>query len=170
MSLLLAAPAAAQGPGPGRPGGEGPGGPREELGRMVDAYVISNLQEGLGLSDEQFVRLLPLVKRLQSDRRGYVEKRMGVLQEMRRTLESGRGSEARLGELLRDLKSLDAEEPTLIRKDMDAIDAQLGTEQQAKLRIFLAQVEQRLRGLAGRIRQGERPGPGGQRRPGEPRD
>ena len=37
---------------------------------MVDAYIVSNLQESLGLTDEQFVRLLPLVKRLQSERRG----------------------------------------------------------------------------------------------------
>ena len=32
---------------------------------MVDAYIVSNLQESVGLTDEQFVKVLPLVKRLQ---------------------------------------------------------------------------------------------------------
>ena len=32
---------------------------------MVDAYVVSNLQESLGLSDEQFAKAIPLVKKLQ---------------------------------------------------------------------------------------------------------
>jgi hypothetical protein len=42
---------------------------RDETFRLMDAYLISNLQESLGLSDEQFGRALPLVKKLQSDRR-----------------------------------------------------------------------------------------------------
>lgn len=133
---------------------------------MVDAYVLSNLQERVGLSDEQFVKLLPLVKRLQSDRRTHMERRFGALQEMRRLLESGRASEVRLGELLKELRTLEAEEPGVLRKDMEAIDAQLTTEQQAKLRIFQAQVEQRLRELANRVRQ--RQGPGLRRREAEP--
>src|SRR5207244_9000710 len=49
--------------------------PREEAFRMIDAYFVSNLQESLGLTDEQFVRLLPMVKRLQTDRRQYAQRR-----------------------------------------------------------------------------------------------
>ena len=52
---------------------EGPGAQglelRDETFRLMDAYLISNLQESLGLTDEQFVKALPLVKKLQSDRR-----------------------------------------------------------------------------------------------------
>ncbi len=40
--------------------------PREEAFRMVDAYVVSNMQESLGLSDEQFAKAIPLVKKLQT--------------------------------------------------------------------------------------------------------
>ncbi len=32
---------------------------RDETFRLMDAYLISNLQESLGLSDEQFVKALP---------------------------------------------------------------------------------------------------------------
>ena len=36
---------------------------------MVDAYVVSHLQESLGLSDAQYAKALPLVTKLQADRR-----------------------------------------------------------------------------------------------------
>ena len=40
---------------------------------MVDAYVLSNMQESLGLSDEQFAQAIPLVKKLQRERREYLD-------------------------------------------------------------------------------------------------
>ena len=45
---------------------------REEAFRMVDAYVVSHLQESLGLSDEQFAKAVPLVTKLQRERREYL--------------------------------------------------------------------------------------------------
>ena len=65
-------------------------GAREEAGRMVDAYVLSNLQESLGLSDDQFVRLLPLVKRLQAERREAIERRIARASGDATPLEIGR--------------------------------------------------------------------------------
>ena len=125
---------------------------REELFKMIDAYVVSNLQESLALSDEQFVKILPLVKKAQSDRRSYALGRASVLGEMRRLLESGTATDARLGELLRDLKSREAEEPAVRRRTADALDAQLTPVQQAKLRVLETRVEQRLRELVNRNR------------------
>ena len=125
---------------------------REELFKMIDAYVVSNLQESLALSDEQFVKILPLVKKAQSDRRSYALGRASVLGEMRRLLESGTATDARLGELLRDLKSREAEEPAVRRRNADALDAQLTPVQQAKLRVLETRVEQRLRELVNRNR------------------
>ena len=53
--VLVAAAWASAGAQPS--GGHGPrrGGARDEAFRMIDAYIVSNLQESLGLSDEQFV-------------------------------------------------------------------------------------------------------------------
>jgi len=146
--LLTAGLGAQQAPAPG----PGPGRGREELNRMVDAYIVSNMQERLALTDEQFVRVLPALKKLQSDRREFVQRRRGLLMEMRGLFESGRATEPRIEDLLRDLKKLEADEPMLLRHDRDALDAALSPVQQAKLRILESEVEGRLRQLAGQVR------------------
>ena len=68
---------------------------------MVDAYIVSNLQESLGLTDEQFVKALPLVKRLLGERREFAERRREALRELRQMLQSGAATEARVAERLR---------------------------------------------------------------------
>lgn len=128
---------------------------------MLEAYIISNLQEGLGLSDEQFVKLLPLVKRLQTDRRGFAQKRQRAIQELRRALQSS--GEARVSELLRELKAVESEEPAALRKDYEAIDAALTTVQQAKYRILEIETDRRLRELMNQVRRNQ-PEPVGPRR------
>jgi Spy/CpxP family protein refolding chaperone len=132
---------------------------REELFKMIDAYVVSNLQESLGLTDEQFVKVLPLIKRLQSDRRSFVLRRSQALNEMRRLLESGRATDARIAELMKDLKTIEAEEPTLLRRNSDSLDAELTPLQQAKLRLLENRVEQRLREVMSRVRGDANPRP-----------
>ena len=128
------------------------GRPRDDIFKMIDAYIISNLQEGLGLSDEQFVKLLPLVKRLQTDRRAFAQKRQLTVQQLRRMLQSGTANDARVSELLRELKSLESEEPPKIRRDFDAIDTALTPVQQAKYRILEVELERRLRELMSQVR------------------
>jgi glutaredoxin 2 len=143
--------------------GRGPAGrraEREELFKMIDAYVVSNLQESLGITDAQFARLLPAVKRLQTARRDYVEKRRETLFEMRHLLASGAGTEPQIAELMKRLRSLEAEAPAAIQKDLDAVDAQLTPVQQAKFRLMELRVEQRLREL---VRRGRGSGPRGPR-------
>ena len=147
-AVVLAAAAAAWAQGAARPG---PGRPaRDELFKMIDAYIVSNLQESLALTDEQFVKLLPLVKRLHATRRDFVQRRRETIGEMRRLLESGSATESRIGELLKILKAQETDEPLALRRDADAVDALLSPLQQAKLRILEARVEQRLRELARR--------------------
>jgi hypothetical protein len=118
---------------------------------MVDAYVVSNLQESLGLTDEQFAKAVPLVKKLQTDRREYLVKRTQKLRELRRVLRQGGASEAQVVELLREVKALDAEGPDATRRDLEALDAALTPIQQAKFRVFEMEVEQRMRELARRV-------------------
>jgi hypothetical protein len=140
----------------GRAFAQAPGGPerpaREELFKMVDAYIISNLQESLALTDEQFVKLLPLVKKTQGDRRMFAQRRNLSLLEMGRLLESGTATEARVGELLKDFKQRELDDAAAQRKNLEAIDAQLSVVQQAKLRILMARVEQNIREIVNRAR------------------
>jgi hypothetical protein len=132
-------------------------GRREEMFRMVDAYIAMNIEEKLGLSDEQFARVLPLVKRLQTDRRRFAERRNEVIRDMRDRLQSGAATEAQVGQMMKDLKALEDEEPGTLRKDRDAIDQTLSPVQQAKLRVLEVEVERKIRQLT------QRPGgPGGQ--------
>jgi Spy/CpxP family protein refolding chaperone len=149
-----------------------PGGPREEAGRMVDAYVLSNLQESLGLSDDQFVRLLPLVKRLQTERREAMERRARALREMRRLLKSGSATEPEVLAQLKEWKAIEAEDPVRRPKSMEAIDSILSPLQQAKFRVFEAEVGQKLRELTSQIRRQNRTesrlGEGKPHRPDQP--
>ena len=147
----------------------GPDRPRDEAFKMIDAYIVSNLQESLDLTDDQFVKVLPLVKRLQTDRRAVVQRRQQALMELRRLLASGDATEARVKELLAQVKAAEADEPGVLRKDRDAIDAVLSPVQQAKFRVLEVEVEHKIRELMTQIRTQRRnqqkPRPGGPRSP-----
>ena len=134
---------------------------RTEAFKMVDAYVVSNLQESLGLTDEQFAKAIPLVKKLQNDRREALLERVRTAREMRRLLRQGGATEAQVLELLGRLKALDAEGPVQNRRNLEALDAVLTPIQQAKFRVLELEVEQRIREIMGRARprpeQGARP-------------
>jgi hypothetical protein len=132
---------------------------------MIDAYFVSNLQESLGLTDDQFVRLLPMVRRLQNDRRQYAQRRQRALQEMRKLLQSGGATEGRIEELLREVKAADSDEAPALRRDREAIDAVLSPVQQAKFRILELEVERKIREMMAQMRDQARP-PGR----GRPRD
>jgi hypothetical protein len=151
LALGLAAPASAQ----QRAGRQRP---REEAFKMIEAYLVSNLQEGLGLSDDQFTRVLPLIKRLQRDRREAGQRRMRALQELRRVLQAGGATSPQVADLLREVKAAEVEGPAQVRRAMDAIDAVLDPVQQAKYRLLEVEVERKLRGLMSDLRN---PGRGG---------
>jgi hypothetical protein len=125
---------------------------RREAFRMVDAYVVSNLQQSLGLSDEELARAIPLVKELQAGRREYYLERTRTLREMRRLLQRGGATEAQVLTLLQRLKALDAEGPQEARRSQDALDAVLTPVQQAKYRVLEMEVEQRMRAIVNRTR------------------
>lgn|GEM_PF-1998673 len=138
------------------------GGPGLEAAKMIDAYIVSNLQESLGLSDEQFVKLLPLVRHLQSERRDFVQRRNKTVRELRRLLNSGTATEPQVLDALRELKALESDGPWKIQKSLEAIDAALSPLQQAKFRVLEIEVEQKIRELMNQIRRqgppADRPG------------
>lgn len=167
LFLAQAAVAAAQPPPPDK--GGGPGRARDEGARMIEAYVLSNLQESLGLTDEQYLKALPLVKRLQTDRREFQQGRMRLVRQMRRTLEEGGATEVQVADLLKEVKALEAEGPVRIKKSLDALDAVLTPLQQAKLRVFEIEVERKLRDLLAEMRKSRGQGrPGGEPPPEDP--
>ncbi len=123
---------------------------RDETFRLMDAYLISNLQESVGLTDEQFAKAMPLVKKLQSDRRDFARRRMQALRTLRKTLVSGSATEASVADLLKEVKTASSEERAATVRNTDALDAALTPLQQAKFRVFEAEVDIRLRHLLAR--------------------
>ncbi len=140
--------------------------PREEAFKMVEAYIVSNLQESLGLTDDQFAKLLPHVKRLQKDRRDFAQRKGRTMGELRRILESGSATEPRVVELMKEVKAVEVEQAETVRKDMDAIDGVLTPVQQAKFRLLEVEVERKIRALMNDLRAPNR-NPGRNRRPAD---
>ena len=165
--VSMAAFASAQEP-PSRPGGR-PGRPREEVFRLLDQYLSANLQERLGLGDEQTARALPLVRRLHTDRRRFAEQRLQALGQMRRFARSGMSDDAKAAELLRGVRAAEAEEQAAVRSAQEALDGVLTPTQQVKYRLFEAEVEHRIRQAMMRMRSERRDG-GGRFRPDGPPD
>ncbi len=144
MVLLTAGSSLAQTGGQGVPG-QRRRPARDEAGRMVDAYVVSNLQESLDLTDEQFVKVLPNVKRLLDDRRRLFGERRRMLLGIREDLGSATVDEKRVAGLVQELKRIEGETAETQRKNLEAVDAALTPVQQARFRILELEVEQRIR-------------------------
>ena len=130
---------------------------RDETFRLMDAYLISNLQESLGLTDEQFLKALPLVKKLQSDRRDSARKRMQSLRLLRKALNSGSATEIGVADLLKEVKSAAGDEHAATLRNLEALDAVFTPLQQAKYRVFEAEVDIRMRHLVARTQERNRP-------------
>lgn len=93
--ILVAAPprAFAHPEGPPAPSEHRAG--HEEAFKMVDAYVVANLQESLALDDRQLAEVFPLVQKLQADRREFYLSRARALWRLRLLLGSGRATRRR---------------------------------------------------------------------------
>lgn len=145
--------------------------PREEIFRLLDEHVARNLQERVGLSDDEAARALPLVQRLNADRRRFAARRIRAMHQMRRAFRPGAPSvgDARAAEMLQELKAAEAEEAAGVRASQEAVDAVLTPSQQVRYRIFEAEIEHRLRELMARVRAQRRGNAGGRRRGPGPR-
>jgi hypothetical protein len=148
LAALVSPLAAGDGPGPGGPppGARG-GNVHQEVFKMIDAYLLANVQDALGLSDEQNTKVLPLVLKLQGDRRSFHRRRGKVLGEMKKALGSGTATEAAITDGMKEFRAIEAEELETIRKDTETIDKELTVVQQAKLRILEREVERKIQGL-----------------------
>jgi Spy/CpxP family protein refolding chaperone len=120
---------------------------RDETFRIAEAYLLSNLQDSLDLTDAEYNKVLPLVRQLQQARREQAEQRMERLRALRELLASGTATEAAVETALHAVQQVEAEGPGRVRKSMQALDAALTPVQQAKYRVFEADVESRIRRL-----------------------
>jgi hypothetical protein len=129
---------------------------RDEAFKMVVAYLLSNLQERLELTDQEYVRLLPLVQQRQNHRREMHEGREAAIHRLHELVGRSEAGEE-LNATIRELDRVENEGPKRLAADQAAIDTGLTVLQQAKYRLLEAEVERRVRELARRFSRGRDP-------------
>lgn len=125
---------------------------REEVEGMMEAYVLSKLQDALDLTDEQFGSMVVAQKKLSDTRREYRQNRMRVLQQMRQTLQRDQAGESELQPLLDQLDSLRDEFASTEKGRYDAIDGILDIRQRARYRILEVELQRRLGQMMRQVR------------------
>lgn len=168
-ALVSALPAAAQLPPEDTRQDRPPRPRREELHGMLDAYVISKLQEALRLSDEQYARVIVAQKKLDEQRRDYHRDRRELLQRLRQALAADKPSEAELSSLLERLEALRSEFEARQKAAHAALDALLTVEQRARYRLFMVEIEGRMQEMMREVRRLRR-GAGPPRAPRAPQE
>ena len=130
---------------------------REELEGMMDAYILSKLQDALGLNDEQYGRIVVAQKKLQDLRRDYRRTRMEVLRQMRQALGRDAAGEEQLKLLLDELARVRSEFASEEQARYQAIDEVLDIRQRVRYRILETEIQRRLGQLMRQVRRSNEP-------------
>lgn len=127
---------------------------RQEVEGMMEAYILSKLQDSLDLTDEQFGSMVVAQKKLSDMRRAYRRDRMQVLRQMRQTLQRKQAGESELQPLLSQLDTLRDAFASNEKSRYAAIDAILDIRQRARYRILEVELQRRLGEMMRRVRGG----------------
>ena len=133
---------------------------RQEVEGMMEAYILSKLQDSLDLTDEQFGSMVVAQKKLSDTRREYRRDRMQVLRRMRETLQREQSGESELQPLLSQLDTLRDDFASAEKSRYAAIDTILDIRQRARYRILEVELQRRLTEMMRQVRGG-----GNNRRP-----
>jgi hypothetical protein len=149
-------------PGPRGRAGQRPGGAPDEIPDMgprqvqdmLDAYALVQAETFLQLTDQQYGRFVPQLRRLQGLRRRQLQERLRLLNELRGLL-PGPGAVADEAAVTAKIKEVDdflvkaAED---VRLAYQAIDQTLNLRQRARFRMFEEQMERKKLDLIARAR------------------
>ncbi len=117
-----------------------------EVQTIVDGWVIVQAQKALDLTDAQFAQFVMKYRVLQETRRRNQRARNQLIQEIAKLTNpnSPPADEGVLREKLKALDDLQVKSAGDLRKAFDDIDQVLNVRQQARLRVFLEQVDRRM--------------------------
>lgn len=110
---------------------------------MVEGFYVSQLPAMTELSDEQLVKILPVLRQTLRERFEISARRNRTVAELRQLAERG-GSDEEMTRLVRELDKADVEVQTSREKFLAAVDPLLTPRQQARLRVSLIGIEQRV--------------------------
>jgi hypothetical protein len=130
---------------------------QQDVEGLMNAYVISKLQESLDLSDGQFAEMVLLQKKKGEKRRNYRLERRRTLQQMRQVLQGSDSQEEQLTLLLKQLEELQSEFEASQRADYQAIDQVLDVRQRARYRLLELEIEMRFLQMVREVRGRRRP-------------
>ena len=117
---------------------------RGDVEGMIDAYVISKLQDSLDLSDEQFAEMVVAQKHLQTIRHEYRRERSGLLREMRQVLRRDDVSDEELKSLLENLDKVALAFRKNEKLRYGEIDDILNVRQRLRYRVLESELHRRL--------------------------
>jgi len=152
--LLIAVPAFARQQADQDPAN--PGVSPAELQRLFDSYALVQAQQFLNLSDDQYSKFLPRFMTLQNVRRQALQQHTRMLNELRRLIMPAEGGEDQIRVALKQLQDIDDRGEGEAKKAQEAVDQTLDLRQQARFRIFEAQMERRKLEIVTIARQGNR--------------
>jgi len=158
---VLGFPSAAAGQARGQ-AGQRNGAGVAELQRLFDAYLVREAQKALHLDDEQFRRVLPRLRELQSARRRHEQARQRIIAALARLSSREAGGDAAIAGRLRELQEHDDRASAELRRAYDDLDGELDVRRRARFRVFEQTMERRKFQLMLRARRDEagRQGPG----------
>jgi hypothetical protein len=110
---------------------------------MVEGFYVSQLPTMMELSDEQLVKMLPALRQSLRERFEISGRRTRVVVQIRQTVDRG-GSDEEILRLVRDLDQADTDVQTNRERFLTSVDPLLTPTQQARLRLSLMMIEQRV--------------------------
>ena len=144
---------------PGQGGRQGRGGDDmspAEIQRIFDGYMVVQVQDALGLSEQQFAQVVPRLKALQDARRRHQLERGRLLIELQRlTRPAGdrRPDDAAIRERIDKLQENETRFSDELRRAYAALDEVLDVRQQGRFRVLEEQIERKKLELLLRARQ-----------------
>jgi hypothetical protein len=141
--------------GAGPPWQQSPLGPQRdgrEIQELIDAYIISKMQDALQIDDEQFAKMIVAQKNLQQHRRDYQRQRGAILRELQAMVRGSESPEDEVAARLERLEELKSEFEASSREDYRKIDAILTVHQRARYRLLEVMVERRMQELVQKVR------------------
>lgn len=110
---------------------------------MIEGFYVSQLPGMVELSDEQFVKILPVLRQSLRDRFEISTRRTRATNQLRQATQRG-SSDEELTRLVRELDRADNDVQSNREMFLASVDPLLTPRQQARLRMSLIMIEQRV--------------------------
>lgn len=128
-----------------------------EIQKIFDGYLLVQVQEALGLSEQQFAQIVPRLRALQETRRRHQQERGRLLMELQRLTRpvprGPVGDDAMIKERLQRLRETEDRYTEELRRAYAGVDEVLDIRQQGRFRVFEEQIERKKIELLLRARQ-----------------